>query len=103
MNSCNQNNELPDIYDDIIDEQLFQQYLKDIKQCTQVINVIAKRFSTAFTEEQSLTLQKAVQLLQQQSVRGIQIRYQYKGKEWWDTIMCQQQGYRIVRICPSDM
>ena len=39
-----------------------------------------------------------MQLLTQGRVQGVQLRYRYRGVEWWDTVMRTSDGYRLVRM-----
>lgn len=90
---------LPDLHDAILDRATVEQLFRDIELCTGIVEVIPKFGAQSYVpESSSFTLEELRELLLSQKLRGLQIRYQYDGSTWWDTILVVPRGYRIVRI-----
>ena len=95
----NQPPALPDLNQALLDEAGLAELLRDIEACTEVTEIIPKQAAQGYVAENAtLTLADARRLLVERAVRGMQIRYRYDGADWWDTLMVQPEGYRLVRI-----
>ena len=90
--------ELPVINEAILDTDTLQQLFEDVRQCTHLIEVIVKRDPRVQTPDANYTLDQAIQMLNDGSAMGIQLRYSFDGAQWWDTLMRTPGGTRIVRI-----
>jgi len=90
--------DLPVTHESILDADTLNQLFEDVSQCTHLIEVIVKYGRHTQTPDANHTLAEAKQLLADGSARGIQLRYQYDGAQWWDTLMRTPAGTRIVRI-----
>jgi len=76
-----------------------ERLLSDIEACAQISEIIPKQSAQGYAPETgTLTLGDARQLLRARAVRGLQIRYRHDGADWWDTLMCIGENYRLVRI-----
>jgi ferredoxin-type protein NapG len=74
------------------------QLLNDIDQYAELLLVNLKSNTRSFTPEQRLGLEDARAAIESRSARGVQLRYRYEGDEWWDTLMLQPDGARLVRV-----
>ena len=43
-------------------------------------------------------LRQAVAALQDGRLRGVQVRYEWQGRQWLDTLLRSQEGLRLVRL-----
>jgi hypothetical protein len=71
--------------------------LADLAALTTITDVLCKAAPQQLTPEQNLTLQSATELFLARQVMAMQIRYQYDGSAWTDTVLHAQPGYRLVR------
>ena len=89
--------ELAEIYDQEIDEQRLAQILFDIDAAAELLDVNIKAGSRTHASVGKPDLSAAKAALDAGAL-GIQLRYRFEGKEWWDTIMRSASGrLRIVR------
>ncbi|NWK56716.1 hypothetical protein HW115_13920 [Verrucomicrobiaceae bacterium N1E253] len=92
---------LPDLQQSVLDPETLSQLFSDLSELTEVLEVIPKAAAQGYVPEcGTLTLEEGRALLLSGRVRGLQIRYQYQGSQWWDTLLpdAQSGGFRIVRI-----
>lgn len=90
---------LPDLNQALLDWAGVEALLNDIEFCTHLYEIITKSLPQQFVGENStLTLSDARELLKTKTVRALQIRYQFDNDDWWDTLMCLPEGWRLVRI-----
>lgn len=94
---------LPELTHGLLDAGLLKQLFADLASCAQVLEVTAKagtrRMTTAAAGGGRLSLDEALALLANRSVRGVQVRYRYDGAEWCDTLLCADGGgWRVVRM-----
>lgn len=91
---------LPDMQTSDLDRETLESLIKDIEDCTNVLEVIPKYGAESYVADQSnLTLREAYLMLVDRRLRGMQIRYEYHGSQWWDTLMASgESGVRLVRI-----
>jgi hypothetical protein len=45
-----------------------------------------------------VSLAEALEQLSSGTALGAQLRYSYKGADWWDTLLRTPNGFRLVRI-----
>jgi hypothetical protein len=45
-----------------------------------------------------VSLTEALEQLLSGAALGTQLRYSYQGADWWDTLLCAPDGFRLVRI-----
>lgn len=89
---------LPELQQSILDPEMLDQLFADIRAHTELIEIIPKFSAQGYVAEKRITLDEGEELFRAGSLRALQIRYSYKGMEWWDTLMNTPQGTRIVRI-----
>lgn len=92
--------ELSEIYDQEIDEATLEQVLFDIGAAAELIAVMIKGGPRSNAHGGAPDLAAARAALSA-GAHGVQLRYRFEGREWWDTIMRTAGGrLRIVRTEP---
>lgn len=91
---------LPDLRTAQLDDEGVDDLLRDIEQCSELLEIVPKETVQDLIAEpaQRLTFADARALVRERRVRGLQIRYRHEGAEWWDTLMNRGAGWRLVRI-----
>lgn len=100
MNTSNNEASLPELHQTILDDTTLSALFSDLETFTEVLSVIAKA-GPGYVTPKNISLQEGHELITQDKVRGLQIRYQYAGDEWWDTLIKTPDGIRITRIKPD--
>lgn len=93
--------ELPDLQQSVLDPDTLAQLFTDLGSLTEILEVIPKAMAEGYVPESStITLEEGRKMLLSGVVRGLQIRYNYQGSQWWDTLLpdANTGGFRIVRI-----
>jgi hypothetical protein len=90
---------LPELTGTLMDRAFLEQYFDDLAQCTEILAILPKMAPQAMSiDTAGWTLSDAKQGVMEGRVRGVQIRYGYDSAEWWDTLLCEPGGVRVVRI-----
>lgn len=90
---------MPELLEAVVDASLVARYFEDLARCAEVGEVIPKRAARERAcVERPWTLEEAKTAILAGEVRGVQIRYRYAGEEWWDTLIAQENGVRMVRV-----
>ena len=89
---------LADLQDEIVDPERLGQLLFDIETQTELVEIRVKGGATAQASTGAGTLVAARTLLEGGSVLGVQLRYRWRGFEWWDTLLRSPAGIRLIRI-----
>ncbi len=100
--------DLPPLHTGILDDAALAALVDDVQALATVIAVVPKLGPRQYAPERSVGLEEGVRLLADGVVTGLQLRYQYDGREWWDTLLRDEgRGYRLVRIAhpngPEDL
>ena len=91
--------ELPELTESVLDADQVGDLFRDIGALTQVVEIIPKQGPQDYVDDTvALDLDTARDRLLDGTFRGVQVRYQYDGGLWWDTLIRTPQGVRIVRI-----
>lgn len=88
---------LPELHQSILDASMLDALFSDLEACANIIAVIPK-FAMGYISQEVLTLEEGQSLFREGKLRGLQVRYQYQGDEWWDTLIAIPNGARITRI-----
>ena len=72
--------------------------LADIEAHAEILGVTVKGGATARSDGAPWTLVEAIAALRERRIRGVQIRYRWQGDEWWDTLIADGAGARLVRM-----
>ena len=91
---------LPDLHQSEVSEETLKQLFTDVGLHAEIHEIIPKHAPGYVADNpESLQLDEAFAGLVSREFRGLQLRYRYDGKTWWDTLMPIPGGlYRIVRI-----
>lgn len=89
---------LAELHEAILDAETLGRLFRDLELCTTVIEIVPRAARHQMVVEPSLTLEEARNKILNGTLSGAQIRYQYEGADWWDTLIRTPQGVRIVRI-----
>jgi hypothetical protein len=92
---------LPDLIESVLDGDQIADLFRDIAALTTVREIIPKTGGRQEYVDETpapLTLEAAREQLLAGAYRGLQIRYDYDGGQWWDTLIPVAEGTRIVRI-----
>ena len=90
--------ELPTLQDTLLDDVTVDQLFADIAELTRVLEVIPKTAERGYVGTGSISMDEARAMLRDRNCRAIQLRYVHDNAQWWDTLMPQPNGTRIVRI-----
>jgi hypothetical protein len=95
---------LPELQQAALDSATLDALFVDLASCAHVLSVVPKRASRSMVEESPIDLAAACAGLRDGSLRGVQIRYRFEGREWCDTLQRLPDGpFRLVRICTDDI
>lgn len=89
---------LPPMNDAVLSNEEVAQLFRDIRVCTQQVEVVVKAGPGHVAPSQPYTLDDAETLVASRSVRGVQLRYRYDGAAWCDTLMLQRDAVRLIRV-----
>ena len=76
---------------------LLQQLFTDLAAAARVLGVREKGGPTTYASASELTPDAALGRLLAGEARAVQVRYQFAGQEWTDTILSGPGGFRVVR------
>jgi hypothetical protein len=89
---------LPELQDAVLDLATLRQLLFDIATQTELLEVRLKGEPRSYARVDPCDLVEAAAQLLDRRVLGVQVRYRYRGAEWWDTLLGTQGGVRLVRV-----
>lgn len=93
---------LPELHTALLDDAGLEALFRDLEVCAEIMEINAKFAARDYVPEHArLNLAEAHQLLIQRAARGVQIRYRYEDADWMDTLLLQDNAYRLVRIRPE--
>jgi hypothetical protein len=95
---------LPPLQQAELDAATLEQLFSDLATCTRVLAVQPRRAVRSLVPEAGVNLAEARAGLADGTLRGVQVRYVYEGREWHDTLLPLGPGRtRLVRICTADI
>jgi hypothetical protein len=83
--------------DALLGSEEFHALITDLTTYTRVTNTLCKAGPRQQTPPHNLTLSDAAAMFLARTVTAIQIRYEYDGHLWSDTLLHVPQGIRLVR------
>ncbi|QQE09990.1 hypothetical protein JD969_10715 [Planctomycetota bacterium] len=89
------------LQDQIIDIDTVNCLFSDIAACTKFLSALPRYQQRTMIEPSPVSLDEARLLTIQKQALAVQLRYEYEGKEWWDTLMLQKDSVRLIRIAHS--
>ncbi|MHC4430180.1 MAG: hypothetical protein ACYS0D_16515 [Planctomycetota bacterium] len=91
--------ETPALHEAVLSAEEVRQLFADLTEHAELIEIGLKGETRTHQEPaEGLGLAEALAVVEQRAARGVQIRYRYQGAQWWDTLMIQPEGVRLVRI-----
>lgn len=82
----------------LLDDRVLARLFSDLAAEAEILAILCKGAARAHGGHAAITLDDARARLEDGSVRAIQIRYRWRGAEWWDTLMRTPEGLRLVRM-----
>lgn len=89
---------LPDLHEALLDAPSIEALFEDIAQHARIVEITVRGSSQRRAQAMPPSLDDARAQLGSPECRGVQLRYDFEGKEWWDTLIPQSDGVRLVRI-----
>lgn len=89
---------LPELFQGDLSPAQVQRLFSDLESFAEIDGISVKGGPQAYTTGEHTTLAEAAALVQARTVAGVQIRYQYAGQAWFDTLMLRGDATRVVRI-----
>lgn len=93
-----QPHELPPMNDAMLDDESLSALFRDLRALATIDEVVIKSGPGRANEPGAATIDQAERLINDRSVRGVQIRYRHDGAHWYDTLMVTPLGVRLVRV-----
>ncbi len=90
-------NEPPEILEAHWDREQVVQLFHDLSEGANVQHVQVRTVSDSRSQDQAVTLLEAKELLEKDEARAIQIRYDFDGQNWCDTLMVKPDEVHIIR------
>lgn len=88
---------MPEMCEGLLGPDDIEQLFADLEALTTVRSVVQKGAAERYADQGVVSLDRAKESLVACDVAAVQIRYEYDGHEWTDTLMRQAAGYRLVR------
>jgi len=90
---------LPPVHVAEIDHDKLRELFADVEALGEHLEIVLKRVTEAHVERVPyVSLAEALEELSSGTALGAQLRYSYKGADWWDTLLRTPDGFRLVRI-----
>jgi MauM/NapG family ferredoxin protein len=90
--------ELPELQDEIVDDEVIGRLFDDLAALGQIIEINEMGGARAHSEGVGLDLEIAKRRFLAGDVRGVQIVYRHQDETWCDTLMRVPSGTRILRM-----
>jgi len=90
--------QLPQVHAEDIDEAALGALFLDISVASRVVEVRVKGSPERYASPADGGFEAASRAFVERRIAGLQIRYEYRGKVWCDTLMRRDGGVRLVRI-----
>jgi hypothetical protein len=95
--------DVPPLTDVLLDDAQLAQLAFDLEHATELIDIALRPLGTRRAAPSGRpSLSAALHALAARTA-SVQLRYRYRGEEWWDTLLPAGAGVRLVRIrAPSE-
>lgn len=90
--------ELPELQDEIVDDEVIARLFTDLAALGQIIEINEKGAARTHSETAGLDLEVAKKRFLAGAVRAVQIVYRHQDETWCDTLMRVPAGTRILRM-----
>jgi hypothetical protein len=88
---------VPLMVEGVIDADTLRHMFAELVAAATVLGIREKGDPAAYSEAEALTTETAMVRLLSGAARAVQLRYQFGGHEWADTILVLPGGFRVVR------
>lgn len=88
---------LPEMREALLDASDVRSLHADLSALTRITGVLCKQSIRSQSPLGDVHLDEAVERLLDRSLAAVQIRYQYEGRDWTDTLLNVPGGIRMVR------
>jgi hypothetical protein len=89
---------LPEMTNAVLNAEELAALVRDYRACASAVRIQLKSGPGLVAPHASPTLDEALDLLLTSRVRGVQLRYEFSGCQWCDTLMPTEAGVRLVRV-----
>ena len=98
MGELRDSGDLPELHEARLGAQELSALQADLERCTEIQDVLPRTRLGAREPVRAMTLAQGFSGLRDGSLRGLQVRYRYQGGLWFDTLIVDDAGTRIVRM-----
>lgn len=88
---------VPLMVEGLIEPGTLRQLFAELAAATAILSVREKGGPSEYTGTDGMSPAVALEGLLTSTARAVQIRYQYDGFEWTDTVLAAANGFRVVR------
>ncbi|HRP62006.1 MAG TPA: hypothetical protein PK400_01795 [Phycisphaerales bacterium] len=89
---------LPEMSNVMLSDEVIEQLFRDLAQCAVVSHITVRASPRQHTPQDGISLEQARTMLLSGDVQGVQLRYQFQGEAYCDTLMRAAGGVRLVRM-----
>jgi hypothetical protein len=89
---------LPPMSDALLTDEQLASLFRDYRQCAESLRLLVKPGPGFVPAGPEPSLDEVETLLRERRIRGLQVRYRYDDLQWFDTLMVQPSGVRLIRI-----
>jgi hypothetical protein len=90
--------DLPPLQDVLLDHAQLAQLALDLEHAAELLDVAIRPLGARRAAASGRpSLEAALRALCERTA-SVQLRYRYRGEEWWDTLLPTSAGVRLVRI-----
>jgi hypothetical protein len=90
---------LPPVHIAEIDRATLADLFADVEALGEDLAIVLKHTAEGNVDAAlAPSLEDAMRHLTRGTALGAQLRYRFRGAQWWDTVMSTPQGFRLVRI-----
>ena len=88
---------VPDVLETVWDSETVDRLFDDLEGGARIESVQVRAVSPDGPADKSVTLREAQSMLRDGSAKAAQIRYEFSGEHWCDTMMPVGESVRIIR------
>jgi hypothetical protein len=88
---------VPLMVEGLLDAGTLRQLFADLAASASLLGIREKGSPTGYAPPETVKADAALTRLLSGEMRALQVRYQFEGHEWSDTILAVPVGFRVVR------
>lgn len=89
---------LPEMSNVMLSDEVVEQLFRDLAQCAVVSHITVRTGPRQHSPHDGISLEQARAMLLSGDAQGVQLRYQFQGETYCDTLMRAVDGVRLVRM-----